>query len=299
MAVNRRLVYWLILLPAIAFIVACFFLPAAYNVYLSFTRFYIYRLQEGPQFHGLKNYVDLIRDAVFYTSLYNTVFYLTVVTVSIRLVLGLMIALLFNASVLKRLRIIGVARALLLIPWLTPRVVAVVIWKWLYDQTYGAVNILLVRLGLLEKPVPFFAKVSTVWMAIDTIVVWRELPFVVIVLLAGLQSIPGQIYEASKVDGANKIQQFFHITLPQLRSVISIAVLLTTFWTFNNFVYVWLSTEGGPGNHTHVLASYIYEIAFRVYESGYASTVGTFMAGVMAIFALLYLRFVGRRSLFL
>lgn len=296
--INKRMAYWLIL-PAILFIMVCFFLPAVYNIFLSFTRFYIFRLQEGPQFSGFKNYAELIRDPVFPTCLYNTFFRLTIVTVSIRLLLGLTIALLFNASVLKRLRIMGVARTLLLIPWLTPQVVSVVIWKWLYHETYGAVNIILVNLGLLARPIPFFSRVSTVWIAVDTILVWRELPFVVIVLLAGLQSIPEQLYEASKIDGANKIKQFFYITLPQLGSVLSIAVLLTTFWTFNNFVYVWLSTEGGPGNYTHVLASYIFEVAFRLYEWGYAATLGTVMAGMMAVFALLYLKFVGKRSLFL
>jgi multiple sugar transport system permease protein len=230
----------------------------------------------------------MLNDSLTRLSLKNTVFWLTIPTVVARLVLGLMLALLVNASVFRRWHISWLIRSLLLIPWITPPVVAVAAWKWLLDARYGAVNQLLLELGVIDQGIPFLAKTSTVWPSINVMLTWRELPFVVIAFLAGLQSIPSDLKEAARVDGASEGRIFFSITLPLLRPVLTVVTLLTTIWTFNNFVYVWLSTRGGPGDYTQVLATQMYSTAFIDYRIGAGAAIGVFMSLIMLVFAVVY-----------
>ena len=205
-------------------------------------------------------------------------------------------ALLLNAPVLRRWRLMGLARSLTLIPWVTPPVVAVAAWKWLLHPRYGAINQILFDLRIIDNGIPFLVKASTVWGAIIAIIVWRELPFVIISLLAGLQSIPSDLYEAATVDGASPLQVFRHITLPLLKPVIVIITMLTTIWTYNNFVYVWLTTQGGPGNYTQVLATQMYTEAFTNYRLGYGASVGVLMSLIMLIFAIVYFLTIFKQS---
>jgi multiple sugar transport system permease protein len=162
---------------------------------------------------------------------------------------------------------------------------------------YGAINQILMEVGVLNEGIPFLVKTNTVWWAIIAIVVWRELPFVSISLLAGLKSIPHELYEAARVDGASPWQLFLHITLPMLQPVIVIVVLLTTIWTYNNFIYVWLTTQGGPGNFTQVLATQMYTEAFTNYRLGYGATVGVLMSLIMLLFSVIYFFTILRRNM--
>jgi multiple sugar transport system permease protein len=162
---------------------------------------------------------------------------------------------------------------------------------------YGAINLLLLELGLIDEGIPFLARASTVWWAIVAIVVWRELPFVVISLLAGMQSIPEELREAARIDGASETDVFRYVTLPLLRPILVIVGLLTTIWTFNNFVYVWLTTRGGPGNYTQVLATQMYTEAFTNYKLGLGAAIGAVMSIIMMIFAVVYFFTVFRKSM--
>ena len=145
-----------------------------------------------------------------------------------------------------------------------PPVVAVASWKWLLDANSGVLNQVLVQTGLIDNGIPFLAQTSTVWWSVVAILVWRELPFVVIVLMAGLQGIPKEQYEAASLDAVNRWQSFRYITIPNLRPVLTVIVLMTVIQTFNNFVYVWLATGGGPGTYTQVLATQLYSAAFVI-----------------------------------
>ena len=169
-------------------------------------------------------------------------------------------------------------------------------WRWLLDGRQGFVNGVLEGLGLIDQPIAFLASVDTVWPAIVTIIVWNTLPLVTLTFLAGLQSVPPELKEAAEMDGAGAVNRFFHVTLPHLMPTIVVMALLLVFWTFNNFVYVWLATGAGPGLFTNVLATEIYIKGFIDFELGFSSSVGMVMAALMAVLGLIYFRFVALRE---
>ena len=288
---------YVLLLPALSVLLFFFFGPALFNIVLSFQRISLFELGRGGKWVGLANFVALVQDPLTELALRNTIFWLTAMTVSLRIALGLVLALLLNTLVIRRWHLSGLARSLVLIPWVTPPVVAVAAWQWLLQARYGAVNQLLVETGLLTDGIPFLARSSTVWWAITAIVVWRELPFVVIALLASLQSIPDEIYEAARIDGANERRILYHVTLPLLRPVLAVVTLLITIWTFNNFLYVWLATRGGPGVRTQVLATQMYLEAFVNYRLGYGAAVGVLMGLIMLVFSVVYFNTAFKKSL--
>ncbi|KAA9155288.1 sugar ABC transporter permease [Amycolatopsis acidicola] len=276
--------------PALLVIAVLFVFPSVYNVVLAFQKLTPYDSPGDAEWTGWDNFKAIFTDPEIGSAALNTVFWLTAVTVVIRLVLGLGLALLLQSPVLERWRLRGTARTLVLVPWMVPPVVAVACWKWIFDANTGVLNQFLVATHLLPAGVPFLAQTSTVWWSVVAIIVWRELPFVVVVLMAGLQSIPKEQYEAASLDSAGRWQSFRHVTLPSLRPVMIVVVLMTVIQTFNNFVYVWLSTGGGPGTYTQVLATQLYSAAFVSNDLGQGAAIGIVMTAVMAIFALAYLR---------
>lgn len=282
--------------PAIVVIAFLFLFPAVYDLVLAFQKLSPYQSPGEAVWVGLQNFTALFTGAGTANAAWNTAFWLTAVTVVIRLVVGMGIALLLQSPVLERWRLRGVARTAVLVPWMVPPVVAVACWKWLLDANTGVVNQVLVGLGLTDRGIPFFADTSTVWWSVIAIVVWRELPFVVIVLMAGLQSIPKDQYEAAALDSAGRWQSFRNVTLPNLRPVITVVVILTVIQTFNNFVYVWLSTGGGPGTYTQVLATQLYSTAFIGNQLGQGAAIGIVMSLVMALFAIVYFRVSNRKE---
>jgi multiple sugar transport system permease protein len=291
-----RLEPYTLISPALGVLLLFFFLPALYNLYLSLRDLSLFQLGTGGHYVGLDNFTELLTDRDTYLVLGNTLFWLTFVTVVMRLVLGTGLALMLNADVLKRWHLSGLATTLMLVPWMVAPVVTVAIWQWLLHARYGAFNQILLDLGLISQGVPFLVNTSTVWWAVIAMFVWRELPFTAIALLAGLQSIPADLYEAARIDGASKLGLFRHVTLPLLRPVLVVITMLTTLWTFNNFVYVWLATRGGPGNYTQVLATQVFNEAFVNYRLGYGAATGVLMSALMLLFALVYFGTVFRKN---
>ncbi len=283
-----RLEPYALVMPAMVILAVFFAGPALYNIALSFQELSLFELGREGKWIGFDNFAEVLTDPATGHALFNTTLPLTIVTVVARLALGLGLALLLNASVFRRWKLGWLVRSLILIPWVTPPVVAVAAWKWLLDARYGVVNQLLVGMGLLEQGIPFLARTSTVWGAIETMLVWRELPFVVITFLAALQSIPSDLKEAARVDGATNFQIHTRIVLPLLRPVTAVIAMLTTIWTFNNFVYVWLATRGGPGDYTQVLATQMYVTSFVDYRMGAGAAIGVVMSMIMFVFALVY-----------
>jgi len=284
------------LAPSFTLLVLFYAYPIFKNLSMSFTDLSLLGMSRGGNWVGLENYREIMRSGDFGHILFNTLIWLTVTSVAIRLLLGLGIAVLLNSGALKRLRMQTIARLGLLIPWATPPIVAVVIWRWLLDPQ-GAVNRAMVGLGILDQPVAFFANVRTVWPAIVTIMVWNTVPLIALSLLSSLQGVPEELYEAAELEGANQWQVFRYITLPFLMPAILVLGLMSVFWSFNNFVYVWLATGAGPGTLTNVLATEVYIKAFVDFRLGYSSAIGMVMALVMAIFGAVYLRLVARRQL--
>ena len=293
---GARLFIALMLAPAFLILGLFYVYPTFQNLAISLTDLSLLRLRVGGNFIGLDNYREFVRSPEFGHLLFNTVIWLTALSVILRLAIGLGMALLLDSPVLKRLRMSTVAKLAILVPWATPPIVAVVIWRWMLDAQNGVVNAVLKSLGIVDHPIAFFSDLRTVWPSIVTVIVWNTVPLVAISLLASLQSIPDELNEAAELDGATRWQQFRHITLPFLMPTITVLTLMSVFWTFNNFVYVWLATGAGPGLYTDVMATDVYLKAFVDGRMGYSAAVGVVMAAIMVAFGLVYLRLIGRRT---
>lgn len=290
-----------LVLPALIVLFFIFFIPPIYNVLLSLQEIDLFEMSKtgvGGKFIGLRNYIELIKDPLLYKVLLNTCLWLTGVTVLLRLVLGFVLALLLDTTALKRWHLTEVGRTLLFLPWAVPPVVAVTIWKWLLNSQYGFVNLMLLKLGLIATPIRFLSSPNPyiTWWSIIFPIIWKETPFAAIVFLSGLQSIPQELYEVAKLDGAGWFGMLHHITIPLMKSVTMIVTFMLTLWTFNNFVYVWLTTRGGPGNLTHVMGTMVYYQSFIEYEMGYGATFGVLMILVTTTFGIIYFKFLFRRG---
>lgn len=297
---HTRNVFQLVL-PALIVLIFIFFIPPIYNVLMSLQELDLFEMSItglGGKFIGLRNYIELIKDPLFYKVLLNTCLWLTGVTVLLRLVLGFALALLLDTTALKRWHLTEVGRTLLFLPWAVPPVVAVTIWKWLLNSQYGFVNLMLLKMGLIVTPIRFLSSPNPyiTWWSIIFPIIWKETPFAAIVFLSGLQSIPQELYEVAKLDGAGWFGMLRYVTIPLMKSVTMIVTFMLTLWTFNNFVYVWLTTRGGPGNLTHVMGTMVYYQSFVEYEMGYGATFGVLMMLVTATFGIIYLKFFFRRG---
>jgi multiple sugar transport system permease protein len=279
-----------LVLPAVIIVGGFYLFPAAFNIFLSFRDVTIFNMSTaGTSWSGLNNFVTLFTQQNIGHILWNTTFWLTGVTVAIRLVIGLLLALVLNSAMMQIRGIRTFARALVILPWTVPPVAAILVWQFLLQPNFGAVNQLLDATGLVPSGgIAWFQMPETVWAAVSGIVVWRELPLVVLMLLAGLQTIDPEVFEAARMDGAGFWRQLFSIILPLLRPVTAVVALLTIIQTYNNFVYVWLSTRGGPGDATQVLATSIYQQGFVEYDIGLASATSVVGILIMAVFAIFY-----------
>ena len=233
----------------------------------------------SAEFIGFKNYTDLLFHDQFFWSVVRNGLVFTIGSVSLKLVIGMAMALVLNRPIVAR----GFFRGLLLMPWVAPTVVSALAWRWMLDLQ-GVVNYLLQQTGIIQVGIPWLARPETAMLSLVLVNAWRGFAFFGVTLLAGLQTISQELYEAAEVDGASSVQRFRHITLPGLRTVILVATTLSTIWTFNDFNIVWLLTRGGPGNRTDVFATYTYKLAFESNRFGYGQTVTVLLAPVLIIF---------------
>jgi ABC-type sugar transport system permease subunit len=238
---------------------------------------------QPPKFIGLNNYIRLFTsDPIFLRVCLNTVLY-SAVTVFFKLILGMGVALLLN----QRFRFRGLIRGIMLLPYVTPDLVVGITWKWIFDATFGVLNYILISLNLIQMNIAWLANA---WIALGAIAIaniWRGFPFFGICLLAGMQAIPADQYEAAEMDGANIFQQFWNITVPALKSVIMVTTVLSTIWTFNDFTLPFIMTGGAPSNQTFMFAGYTYILSFRFNEIGYGMTVTVMMLPILIILILI------------
>lgn len=240
---------------------------------------------EGHYFVGADNFIALFGDSSFLHSMVITVIYI-VVTVILRFAIGLLAAVLLNQTFRGR----GIARALLIIPWAVPEVVACLIWILMYDRDFGIINFLAMNFHIISQPVGYLTDPGIALWAAMAVNVWKGFPFVAIMLLAGLQSIPGELYEAARVDGARPFQQFRDITLPMLKPVSLVVFLLLIIWTIKDFGIAYLLAKGGPSQATEILTIYIYQTAFKFFDFGKAAAGGIIMLIFSILFTLFYLK---------
>ena len=199
---------------------------------------------------------------------------------------GLPLALLLN----RKIRFGGLFRTIFLLPWVIPAVVAVINWTWVLNDQVGIINITLKKLGLIEKPVLFLGDYSLVRFTVILVSVWKQMPFMMITLLAGLQSVPAELYEAAEMDGAGFRHTLTGITLPLIKPISFISTILTFLWTFNTFENIWLLTGGGPNGYTYTLPILSYYTAFLRQNISYASAIAVVMILVLLLISLVYFR---------
>ncbi len=265
--VERHIAY-LLILPTLMGIAIVNLYPVAYAFVIS--------LQEkklstsGTRFIGLENYRRILTDPEVWNSIRLSLIF-TVTSVGLSFAIGLVLALLLNRPLRGR----GIIRSLFIIPWAIPAFVAALIWSWMFNDQFGIVSALLKQVGVAHPPI-WLDRHHALWSLI-AVMTWKSFPFQMVVLLAGLQAIPHELYEAASVDGASGWRRFRAITLPLLRPVAMVSVLLASINAFHYFAIPWILTHGGPSNATNVIAIAVYSIAFAAGDFGYRSAAAMLM----------------------
>nr|WP_244986982.1 sugar ABC transporter permease [Oceanobacillus caeni] len=282
---------YIFILPAFLFVLFFMLYPIFYNIVISFQDVSIANLRGEKPFVGLANYVEVFQSEKFLISLKNTTIY-TVSSIVFQLGIGFLLALFFNQKFPLR----NFFRSIMLLAWLTPLVITGNLFKWLYDVDYGVINYILVQIGILSEPINWLGQQSTALIAIIITNIWIGIPFNMILLLSALQALPTDVYEAAKIDGANKFQSFFKITVPLLRPAVLVILILGIIYTFKVFDIILIMTGGGPVNATQVLPFYGYELAFINFDFGLSGAVATIILVILLCISLIYLYMVRKEE---
>jgi multiple sugar transport system permease protein len=273
----------MLIAPSVLIFCAVIVYPLVSAIYLSL--FNIYTPTLRGNFVGLQNYAELFAGREFWRSLANTLIW-TICTLTLQVVFGIAAALMLHQAIVFR----ALARSLILFPYFVSTVVAVLVWRWLFNDLYGILNHMMMWIGLLDMPLDWLGSMPNAMVSIVLVGAWKYFPFVVIAVLARLQTIPDQLYEAATIDGAGAWGRFWDVTLPQLKDVLLVVVLLRAIWDFKEFDLIFLMTGGGPLIATQTLPLMVYKEAFGMDAMGRATAVAVAMMLVMLVFMVLYLR---------
>ena len=273
----------LLLLPSLILIFGLLIYPLIYSFYISLLDFNLTRPGVAP-FIGLNNYVRALSDDLFLSSFLRTI-YFSVVTVCTEIVLGVAIALLLKQKFRGR----GIVRGLAILPWALPTVVNGIMWKWIYNANYGALNALLFNLGLISEYQVWLGEPMRALHLVMLANIWKETPVGVLMILATLEGIPEELYEASRVDGANTWQRFRYITLPLIKPMIGILFLIKIIWAVREFDLIYIVTRGGPGGGTTVLSYLAYLNSFKFFKMGYGSAIAYLLIALVMVIGIPYI----------
>lgn len=283
------------LLPSFIVILGVILLPLLYALFISFINLTknVHKL-DNPKlwdFVWFENFGKVLSDDAFWQALGRT-FYFTVTSVGLEFVIGLAFALILNEKFTGR----GVVRGLMLIPWAFPTIVNAVLWKWLYDADHGTITLLLARLGLTDGPVNLLGSSFSAMNAIIVADVWKNTAFVSLILLAAMQSLSKETYEAAMVDGASALRRFTHITLPLLSPAILVALIMRTMEAFKVFDIIYIMTGGGPAGGTQVLSFLTYQSSMAFGKFSYGAATAFMMSVFIFIFAFIYIKVLYRKA---
>ena len=275
---------WLFLSPALMLIGLIIGYPLFLTLYESLFNRNLLKPNAPLKFVGLDNFVWLFTESeTFWKAFINSVI-LTAGTLSLTIIIGILIAVTLNRKIIGR----NVLRSITILPYAVPTIVAAIMWEWGFNSVVGWVNKVLLFFGVIDQGLGWLGDPHLAMIGIIIAHVWKQLPFVILVILAGLQSIPQELYEAAKIDGTGPIGEFFHITLPGLRYVIWVIIILRSIWTFNWFEYVYLMTGGGPANSTLTLPITVYKVMFNEFKPSHSSAIATFMMLFLFILIMLF-----------
>lgn len=269
--------------PTILVFCAVIVYPLVSAIYLSLFSIFTPTLQGS--WVGLDNYRQLLSSGEFWVSLRNNLVW-TAGTLSLQMLFGIAMALVLHQNLWFR----SLARSLILFPYFVSTVVAVLVWKWVFNDLYGILNHLMMAAGIIDWPVDYLGTMPNAMISIVLVGAWKYFPFVVIAVLARLQTIPEPLYEAARIDGAGPVARFLDITLPQLRDVLVVIVLLRAIWDFKEFDLIYLMTGGGPVIATQTLPILVYKEAFALNRMGMAAAYAVVMMAIMLVFMVLYIR---------
>lgn len=281
---RKKIAGYSMLIPATTLFLLINAFPLLYGLVLSMTDKNYTKPNSGV-FIGLDNFIEILNDNAFWSVMTFTVVY-TVLVVIFSYFLGLQLAVLLN----KNIKFRGLFRAAALFPWVIPTVVAAENWKWLFNDQLGFINRTLMNLRIIQEPILFLADPDLAKMSVIIVAIWKAYPFMMVVLLAGLQSVENDLYEAAYIDGANRTQIFWRITMPLLKPISMVCLTLMALWTFNtlSFDNIYLLTEGGPAGSTYVMSIQSYYIAIFRGKIGYASAISVLMMVIIALVVLFY-----------
>jgi multiple sugar transport system permease protein len=275
---------YLLSAPAILIVIVVLILPMFFAIYLSFTDASLLSFAAGKyKMIGLDNYKNFLFNESF-GKVWKATFIYVLLGVSLTYIIGLLTALLLN----QNFRTKALFRGIIILPWIIPQVVLVLIWRWMLNPKYGVINVFLEQLGLIEANFSWFSTASVAIFALMLVTIWKQYPLANLILLAGLKAIPTENYEAAVIDGANTWQRFWYITLPGLRYVTSVLLMLLTIWSFTNFTIIWVLTKGGPSDTTATLSIYTYLNAFKFQRMGLGASIGVISLLITLLFAIIY-----------
>ena len=285
-ALEREALFsWLLLLPGVLFLFAFVAYPFFYGIFLSLEE---RRVAQPGTFVGFANFVTLAHDAVFWQVVRNTFVYVTLTTL-LKLAGGLGMALVMNQAFRGR----NLVRAFLLLPFIVPTALSTVAWMWILDPTFSVVNWLLVHGKIITSGYSFLGNATLAMGSLIVVNTWRGMPFYGITLLAGLQTISAELYEAAAIDGATGVQRFLYVTLPVIKPVLIIVTMFSVIFTFGDFQLIYALTHGGPANATHVFSTWSFDIGMSAGQLGMGAAVALAILPALALLIVgltLYLR---------
>lgn len=276
----------LFVLPAFLYMIIFVGYPIVRNIVLSLQEVTVRTLTaDSRPFVGLKNYIKIFQDPVFTKSMLNTLIF-TVCCLAVQFLIGFMLALFFN----QHFSVSKPVRGLLLIPWMVPITVTALMFKFIFGADVGILNYILKSFGIISQNIDWLTSPNTALFAIVCANVWIGIPFNMILISTGLTTIPKDLYESASIDGAGKLQMFFKITLPLLRSTIESVLILGFIYTFKVFDLVYVMTKGGPVNSTHMLSTYSYKLSFEMFKYSEGAAVANVLLVILLIVGVFYLR---------
>lgn len=288
--VKKKSIYpYLLVAPALIIILCVVFVPVINAIGMSFQSYDLRRPKEIA-FCGLENYITVFKDKLFWKALWKTILWV-VFGVGFQFVFGFVLALLLK----KKFKGRGAVRAVSLVPWVTPGVLIGLMWRWMYDGNYGVINDLLGKIHLLDKNIPFLSQTNTAFPAVIITIIWQGIPFFALMILAGLQGIPEELYEAADVDGATGFQKLFKITIPSIKNTLFVTTLLRVIWVANSVDVIFNMTEGGPAYSSQTLSVYVFNKA-QALDLGYSSAMAILLTLVLCLVAIPYLIFTFREE---
>ena len=274
-----------LLAPALLVILAVIAFPLIFNFILSFSNANIYHIRDW-RLIGFAQFISVFRQQLFWSILLKTIIW-TTVNIAFHVSIGVFLAVVLHQRFIRGK---SIWRVLLILPWALPQYITALTWRGMFNYEYGAVNLLITKY-LHLSPVQWLTSPFEAFLAVIITNVWLGFPFMMVIALGGLQSIPDDLYEAADVDGASKWFQFWNITVPLLRPIMVPAITLGVIWTFNNINVVWLvSNMGEPADSTHILVSYVYKAAFNMYRFGWAAALSVVIFAILFTFSQVFLK---------